>query len=142
MRKNGFDSCMVHHLRFNYLRNTNKEDALGMSYGKARAKLIKSIMFKSVCDAGNNSCFHCGFPMTLETISIEHKESWLRSANPIEKFFDLDNISFSHEVCNYKAAHKTRVYYTQEERRSKWSDSKRRNYSTEKRQKKFQTTGY
>jgi hypothetical protein len=34
-------------------------------------------------------------------MSIEHKESWMNSNTPIKKFFDLNNIAFSHKNCNY-----------------------------------------
>ena len=37
---------------------------------------------------------------------MEHVEPWLDSDNPIIKFYDLDNIKFSHLSCNSKAGRK------------------------------------
>jgi hypothetical protein len=38
--------------------------------------------------------------MAEETLSIDHVIPWLHSDNPIELFFDLKNIKFSHKKCN------------------------------------------
>ena len=45
--------------------------------------------------------------MTEDNFSIEHIEDWEYSETPIELFFDLDNISFSHKLCNSKARDKS-----------------------------------
>ena len=40
--------------------------------------------------------------MSRDTFSIEHKVAWLDSENPVDLYFDLENISFSHLKCNVK----------------------------------------
>lgn len=47
--------------------------------------------------------------MDRDTFSIEHKEAWLDSEDPVGMYFDLDNISFSHHSCNVRAARRTNV---------------------------------
>ena len=46
--------------------------------------------------------------MTRETFSIEHKTAWIDSENPLGLYFDQNNISFSHNSCNVKAARRPR----------------------------------
>lgn len=55
--------------------------------------------------------------MTRETFSIEHLVPWLDSNNPIELYFDLDNISFSHLSCNIKAARRPEKLPKEEKQR-------------------------
>lgn len=78
-----------------------KAQQLGMNPGTARHRLIRDLLFSYVKDV---PCFHCGKPLTRDTFSIEHKTPWLDSDDPLGLFFDLDNISYSHESCNYGAA--------------------------------------
>lgn len=81
----------------------NKNKALGMSYGTACNRLRKMILFKLVKDLGLNICYQCGRPIeTVDELSIEHKKAWLSSDNPVESFFNLDNIAFSHLTCNIR----------------------------------------
>lgn len=85
-----------------------KSVQLGMNPSTASARLLKDILFKFVVETGNDKCFHCGKPITRETLSVEHKTPWLDSENPQTLFFDLDNIAFSHLACNTGAARKPR----------------------------------
>jgi hypothetical protein len=88
--------------------NKVKAEKLGMSYGKARNDLNKKIMFSLLQLTDMDICFRCGEKIECqETMSVEHVEAWLNSDNPVEKFFDLGNISFSHRTCNFAAAEKT-----------------------------------
>lgn len=75
-----------------------KERQLGMSWGRARHMLHQDIMFEFVVSKRN--CYHCGLPMTRDNFSIEHKSPWLDSEDPKGKFFEIDNIDFSHLNCN------------------------------------------
>lgn len=46
-----------------------------------------------------NNCFKCGLAIDSPAeLSIEHKEPW--EGRSVELFWDLDNIAFSHLVCN------------------------------------------
>lgn len=81
--------------------NTNAARAaqLGMPFGTANGRLRKMIMFKYVKLAGDDVCFKCGKQIdTIDELSIEHKLPWL-SRDP-SRFWDLDNIAFSHLMCN------------------------------------------
>lgn len=81
--------------------NEVKSEQLGMSFGAANGILRKAIMFKYVCLAGDDICYKCGTKIeSVDDISIEHKSVWLHTENPVERFFDLDNIAFSHLWCN------------------------------------------
>lgn len=81
-----------------------KNQQLGMDYGTASHKLLKDVLFALVVEAGKNTCFHCGGEICRETMSIEHKMPWLHSPQPLQLFFDLNNIAFSHLACNVRAA--------------------------------------
>lgn len=82
-----------------------KAEQLGMPLGTASNRLRKLILFKILKDNGLNICYRCGKPIdSVEVLSIEHKENWLDSDNPKEKFFDLENIGFSHLSCNISYA--------------------------------------
>lgn len=85
-----------------------KSVQLGMNPSTASARLLKDILFKFVFETGSDKCFHCGEPITRETLSIEHKTPWLDSEDPQGLFFDLENIAFSHLSCNSSAARKDR----------------------------------
>lgn len=79
--------------------NAQKAATLGMPHGTANNRLRKSIMFKYVKMAGENYCYRCGAEIcSVDDISIEHKEPW--EGVSADLFFDLDNISFSHNRCN------------------------------------------
>lgn len=74
---------------------------MGMSWGSANNTLRKSILFKYVTLAGDGFCFKCGAEIeSIDDFSIEHKDVWLHTDDPVGKFFDLDNIAFSHLSCN------------------------------------------
>lgn len=75
-----------------------------MSHGKAANRLRKEILFSLIEKCGLNFCYRCGKEMSEDNFSIDHKDPWLHSDNPIELFFNLNNITFSHSVCNSSAA--------------------------------------
>lgn len=81
-----------------------KQLQLGMNPSTASNRLVKDVLFKLICDSGLNSCYQCGEEMSRDDFSIEHKTAWLDSPNPVELYFDLDNISFSHILCNISKA--------------------------------------
>ncbi|QFP93877.1 hypothetical protein [Pectobacterium phage Wc4-1] len=133
-----------------------KQSQLGMHPSTASAHLIKDILFKFVCDSGKNKCHHCGEPMMRDTFSVEHKTPWLDSDNPIELYFNLNNIGFSHLSCNIKASrngrkvqdgvcHGTVTMYNRGCKCSfclnAWNSYKRAKYTPEKRRKKYLLTG-
>ena len=93
-----------------------KQKQLGMNPSTAAHRLRTDIMFKIIMDAGY-VCHQCGEVLTRDTFSIEHKEPWLDSENPLKLYFDLENIAFSHYSCNVGAARQPSKYLSEEERR-------------------------
>jgi len=78
-----------------------KQEQLGMPHGTATSQLRKSILFECVQRLDLDNCYRCGEKIqTLREFSIEHKQNWLDSHDPVTLFFDLDNIAFSHLTCN------------------------------------------
>lgn len=79
--------------------NRQRESQLGMPFGTASARLKKNIMFSLVVRLGEDICFKCGSKiLTPEELSVEHKNPWLHMDANL--FWDLENIAFSHLVCN------------------------------------------
>lgn len=82
-----------------------KADQLGMPHGTASNRLRKSIIFDLLKKSDKNFCFQCGTEIeTEDELSIEHKIPYLDSTDPVDLFFSLDNIGFSHLSCNVAAA--------------------------------------
>ena len=124
-----------------------KREQLGMDDSTASHKLRKLILFSLVQQTAQDICFRCQTKIkTVEELSIEHKTPWLDSSNPINTFFDLNNIAFSHLRCNIADRRRpNKKYFTEDElkaaNQSRWRDSKRRNYSSEARRAKYLCTG-
>lgn len=83
-----------------------KKQQLGMNPSTAQNRLIKDILWSLILQTNQHVCCKCNKEMTRETFSIEHVKPWLDSEEPIELFFDLNNISFSHLSCNISDARK------------------------------------
>lgn len=82
-------------------KNARRKEQLGMPYGTASNKLKKMILFKLLVHVGAHNCFVCGDEIgSVEELSIEHIEPWEGRPDGVEKFWDLDNIAFSHVGCN------------------------------------------
>ena len=85
-------------------RNERKALALGMPFGTACNRLRKSIMFMLAQKAGMDVCHRCENKIErFEELSIDHKDAWEGTSDPVRLFFDLENISFSHLSCNVGA---------------------------------------
>lgn len=90
--------------------NQKKADQLGMPIGTATHQLRKIIMFNMMGKLNLNMCFQCGKKIeSVDQLSIEHKTPWLDSSNPLDLFFDLDNIAFSHLSCNISSSRQTKI---------------------------------
>jgi len=102
------------------LDNKGKAELLGMPFGTASSKLRKMLLFTLVEELGRLQCYRCGENIdSIEEFSIEHKKAWAQAENPIESFFDLNNIAFSHLCCNSGAALKIgKIYVNAQERRA------------------------
>ncbi len=113
--------------------NNNKKKAtqLGMPPGTAANRLKKNLLFRFIQKLGLDKCFQCKEIIeTVDEMSIEHKEPWLDSDNPKDKFFDLDNIAFSHLKCNIGAARRDNV------RKGNFSNKRGVTYDNDKSQKR------
>lgn len=81
--------------------NSTKTEQLGMSYNRAYNELRKKVIFHLMVKCGMDTCFKCGEKITRpDDMSIEHIEPWLYADNPLEVFHDMNNIAFSHFLCN------------------------------------------
>lgn len=89
--------------------NKKKRNQLGMPLGTASHRLRKLIMFSLLNDLGRTRCYRCKKHIeSAADLSVDHIESWLDSDDPVGKFFDISNISFSHLKCNSGAGNKSR----------------------------------
>ena len=87
-----------------------KKEQLGMAIGTASNQLKKNILFDLLKQLNKNVCYQCKTEIKFANeLSIEHKTPYLDSENPLELFFDLNNIAFSHLVCNFGAARQTKT---------------------------------
>lgn len=110
--------------------NKRKADALGISYGAASNRLRKMILFSLVCRLRLNTCYQCGKEIiSIDDLSVEHKEPWLQADNPVKSFFDLNNIAFSHLGCNCAAAAETNTKYKTDEERVEAQQRQRKIWS-------------
>jgi hypothetical protein len=128
-----------------------KSRQLGMHHSTASARLLKDLLFMFV-SREQKDCFRCHERLTRGTFSIEHIEPWLDSDDPRSNFFNLSNISFSHLSCNVRARRQTR--FAQHGTHSKYTKGcscdeckeahrkyKKKNYSPEKRRKRYLKNG-
>ena len=91
--------------------NEKKSRQLGEPYGTACNKMKKQLMFRLMQKCGMDICHQCGEKIEdVNKMSIEHKEPWLDSDDPVSLFYDPDNICFSHMFCNMSAARKDKKH--------------------------------
>lgn len=132
------------------MTNTNKKklQQLGMSQGRASGRLKKALMLQLARRLALDNCYRCSEIIdSPEELSIDHKEPWLDSDDPITKFFDLDNVAFSHSSCNSAAARPVNKKYNTVEQRAEAHrisarNSKRRLYSAKRRRQMYLDKGY
>lgn len=98
--------------------NDLKAIKLGMPFGTANNKLRKALLFYCVQRLGEDICYRCGFKITtVDDFSIDHKVSWLNSITPVQDFFNVLGIAYSHMSCNSAAASRPRVYDSLQDKR-------------------------
>lgn len=125
-------------------QDEKRKTVLGMPAGTANARLLKLIIFEFSIRLEMDVCYRCGGKILQQSdMSIEHKTAWLNHPDPICMFFAIENIAFSHKKCNYAAAnHPHAKNRTHEEMKEVWRNNKQKNYTKEKRQKKYREKGY
>lgn len=81
-----------------------KSDLLGENFSTASSKLKKLIMFDLIQKLELDTCYRCSLKIeNVETLSVEHTVSWQSADDPVQSFYDLDKIAFSHLKCNISA---------------------------------------
>jgi hypothetical protein len=98
------------------------EEILGISWGKATARLNNLILFKLVQETGRDNCHRCGEKIVSSVdLSRDHIIDW-RSHGP-DKYWDLSNIAFSHKRCNILAGQQRRKKKPKPEKKIKTFDN-------------------
>lgn len=82
----------------------------------AQNRLVKDLLFSFIVSSESNVCYHCNKPMSREDFSIEHKVPWRHAENAVDLFYNIDNIAYSHQSCNYSAARHYTLDMTDDER--------------------------
>ncbi len=121
------------------MSKVRKAKQLGMNPSTASNRLVKDLLWSMI---QHQPCHRCGELMARETYSIEHKEAWLDSANPVEMYFDIDNIAYSHFKCNVAARRTVSSIYSKEQLRAIDAERKREMYTPEERREKYLRTGH
>jgi len=81
-------------------REKKSKRILGESRSTANTRLHRELLWMFLVETGKTKCYRCNEEMTRETFSIDHKLPWSSSENPEKYFWDLENIDFSHSICN------------------------------------------
>lgn len=127
--------------------NLRKSRLMGIPIGTASNRLRKDVMFMLVCRCGMGTCFRCGLPIeSAGELSIEHKDSWQASNDPLASFFDLANIAFSHLRCNILASSKPNKRFNslaekEAAYRGRRTELERARYTPERRRSKYLRCG-
>ncbi len=104
-----------------------KEQQLGVPWTTATNRLNRAVMLWLAQQCGKDVCFRCNERIeSVKDFTIEHKKDWF-DVSP-DLFWSMDNIAFSHDVCNKKAGRKP----------SKWGPDRKKPQS---RKKKFVLSG-
>lgn len=84
--------------------NSRKSDQLGDNFQKLSNRLKKNILFSLVQKCGLDICHRCKKKIESATdLSIDHIQAWMYATNARELFDDVNNIAFSHKLCNSKS---------------------------------------
>lgn len=125
--------------------NQTKARLLGEPYGTATNKLRKLLLFEFVKKLNLDTCYRCNTRIIrIEEFSIEHTIPWQGSDNPVDTFYDITKIAFSHLYCNVRAGEHNKKYssirekvkardikrFSNEETYQKFLEHKRKYYST------------
>ena len=121
-----------------------KAQQLGMNPSTASHRLVKDLLFHFVV-VSDLKCHRCGEEMSRDDFSIDHIKPWMHSENPVELYFDLTNIAFSHLVCNTTASRPLhQKYYTTDERRlakQEHNHNRERVYDPKERRERYLRLG-
>ena len=83
------------------MKQLNEAKMLGQPTSTARSQLYKKVIWSLAEKCGENTCYRCGGEIdNPKDFSLDHVENWRYKDNAADLYFDLDNIRFSHNVCN------------------------------------------
>lgn len=82
------------------MAHEEKSRLLGMSFGTARARLDRDLLYAMAKELDRLNCFRCSKHVERENFSVDHKKNWSVAVDPVTAYFDLTNIAFSHQRCN------------------------------------------
>jgi hypothetical protein len=105
-----------------------KEQQLGMKIGTASHKLRRAVMFSLLVKLNLDICSRCSEKLQENNYSMDHVVDWLDSDKPVDLFFDINNISFSHKLCNSKAGKRPHKKYTSSEEKHEAQIQHQRNW--------------
>jgi len=87
--------------------NEAKTAQLGVPFGTASGRLRKILLYDMAKRLNEDTCYRCKLKIiNIDDFSIDHKINWLHSGRAVELFFNINNIVFSHVLCNNLAARK------------------------------------
>ncbi len=102
---------------------------------------MRDILWNFITKTNSDYCCRCGEKMERSNFSVEHLIPWLDSDDPVKLFFDMENISFSHYVCNNRAARRpTKVHANKNAGKRAW-EKNNRVYDPVKRKEQYKRTG-
>ncbi|MFK5710158.1 AP2/ERF family transcription factor [Lysinibacillus boronitolerans] len=91
----------------------DKSQTLGVNFHTACHHLRRLVLYNLAKLSGKLQCHQCNLYIdSIESFSIEHITPWVHSENPVELYFDINNISFSHRKCNYNTIRTSSVSYS------------------------------
>lgn len=93
--------------RRNAMMQGDAKEKLGQPMAAATRRLYKILILEFATQLGLHHCHQCSLPITdAANLSIEHKEPWRNSPDPVLMFFSVDNLALSHFGCNRAAGWK------------------------------------
>ena len=110
-----------------------KDELLGMPWNTANTRLRKKLIWYLIIKLGFNQCYKCQDNIEdSEELFIDHINDWQLAENPIESFFNMENISFRHLHCSkiLKTALEKRIH-KQNEKQKKYTAGVRKKYFDE-----------
>lgn len=110
-------SCNIKHVTrnnsWNYLKKMGKtikevkKEKLGLNHSTAQNRLSKKLIYSFQKEINGIDCFRCKKEMDICSFTVDHIEPWINHENPKNAYFELENISFSHQKCNSREARRT-----------------------------------
>lgn len=97
------ENVRVNNRKRSKLYKEKSSELLGENIDGAWYKLRKMILFNQAKESGQDICCRCHKRIEdIDEFSIEHVIPWKESSAPKKLFYDINNIKFSHERCNYR----------------------------------------